>query len=30
LATLALVALVTLTAGWALFLRLEPRFAEEV
>jgi ABC-type polysaccharide/polyol phosphate export permease len=30
LATLALIALVTLTAGWALFLRLEPRFAEEV
>lgn len=30
LATLALIGLITLALGWALFLRLEPRFAEEV
>ena len=30
LATLALIGLVTLAMGWALFLRLAPRFAEEV
>jgi ABC-type polysaccharide/polyol phosphate export permease len=30
LATLALIGLGTLALGWALFLRLEPRFAEEV
>ena len=30
LATLALIGLVTLALGWALFLRLAPRFAEEV